>query len=70
LMLLAGRTSRDNYTLTALRCGRRLIHETTEVVSADFCCSARSKTDFCMILSSVKRKRGAQDSMKVCDDES
>jgi hypothetical protein len=34
--LLAGRTSRDNHTLTALRYGRRLVYETTEVVAADF----------------------------------
>src|SRR6266404_4474052 len=29
--LLAGRTSRDHYALTALRYGRRLVYETTEV---------------------------------------
>jgi hypothetical protein len=33
---LACRTSGDNYTLTALRYGRRLVYETTEVMAADF----------------------------------
>jgi hypothetical protein len=34
--LFAGRTSRDTYAFTALRYGRRLVYETTEVVAADF----------------------------------
>jgi hypothetical protein len=31
-----GRTPRHDHTLSALRYGRRLVYETTEVVAADF----------------------------------